>query len=184
MGLFTLFSRKSSNNNSMKSGEACGLNKQNTGYIKFDNLTFKLAVIEELAYEKKLIDVSWTKGDEYFIKYPDYASVEDEEAIKRLEEWQTEALKYFENFKIPSNLAVHIESVYLGEENGVYYDINPQYLDYDDYFENGKMFLIEDVSEEELSQFPNLKSFRFNMYDEPSIELKNKLEAHGYDVIL
>lgn len=66
----------------------------------------------------------------------------------------------------------------------MYYDINPQYLDYDDYFENGKMFLIEDVSEEELSQFPNLKSFRFNMYDEPSIELKNKLEAHGYDVIL
>ena len=38
------------------------------------------------------------------------------------------------------------------------------------------------VSEEEMRQFPNLKTFVFNMYDSPAPELVEKLRKHGYEV--
>ena len=91
-------------------------------------------------------------------------------------------LSRYEELKIPSSLAPQVKKVYLGDECSVYYNVNPQWQDYDDYFENGKMFMITDVSENEMKQFPNLKTFIFNMYDEPAPELVAKLKKHGYEV--
>lgn len=54
-------------------------------------------------------------------------------------------------------------------------------MDYDDYSENGKRFMITDVSEE-MKQFPNLKTFMFNTYNDPSPDLVAKLKKHGYKV--
>ena len=54
------------------------------GFIRFDNLTFKLAVIQELMYEQKLLSSIGEFGDQFFEKYPDYASVDESEEIKRL----------------------------------------------------------------------------------------------------
>ena len=156
--------------------------KQDDSFIKFDNLTFKLAVIEELMYEQKLINSTSEFGDRFFEKYPDYETVDEKEEIRRLKEWEKDILLFYENMKIPSEFAAHVKKVYVGEENKVYYNVNPQWLDYDEYFDNGKQFIIADVSEEEMRQFPNLKTFVFNMYDSPAPELVEKLRKHGYEV--
>ena len=41
--------------------------------------------------------------------------------------------------------------------------------------------MITDVSEE-MKQFPNLKTFMFNTYNDPSPDLVAKLKKHGYKV--
>lgn len=173
MGLFDFITGKKASKN---------INAETASYINFDNLTFKLAVIEELTYVQKLIQETSESGDQFFEKYPDYETVDEKEEIRRLEEWEKEMLTYYENVKIPSDLAAYVKKVYVGEENKVYYNVNPQWLDYDEYFDNGKQFMITDVSEEEMKQFPNLKTFMFQMYDAPAPELVDKLKKHGYEV--
>lgn len=175
MGLFDFLRGK-------KAGAETSDQGQEDSFIKFDNLTFKLAVIEELMYQQQLIKSTGESGDKFFEKYPDYVDTDEDEEIKRLEAWSKEMLAFYEDLKIPANLAKNVKKVYVGDENKVYYNINPQWLDFDDYFENGKMFMITDVSEEELRQFPNLKTFVFNMYDEPAEELVEKLNKHGCKV--
>lgn len=64
----------------------------------------------------------------------------------------------------------------------MYYQINPQWMDFDEYFEDGKDFDITDISERELRQFPNLTSITFNMYHAPSGELVEKLRSWGIEV--
>ena len=173
MGLFDFLRGKKASENTKALDDS---------FIRFDNLTFKLAVIEELMYEQKLIDSIGEFGDQFFEKYPDYESVDESEEIRRLEAWEKDILSRYEELKIPSSLAPQVKKVYLGDECSVYYNVNPQWQDYDDYFENGKMFMITDVSENEMKQFPNLKTFIFNMYDEPAPELVAKLKKHGYEV--
>lgn len=173
MGLFDFLRGKKAGSEAGTSGD---------GFIRFDNLTFKLAVIQELMYEQKLLSSIGEFGDQFFEKYPDYASVDESEEIKRLEAWSKDILSRYEELKLPAGMAPNVKKIYVGEENSVYYNVNPQWQDYDDYFENGKMFMITDVSEEEMKQFPNLKTFIFNMYDEPAPELVAKLKKHGYEV--
>lgn len=173
MGLFDFLRGKKAGSEAETSGD---------GFIRFDNLTFKLAVIQELMYEQKLLSSIGEFGDQFFEKYPDYASVDESEEIKRLEAWSKDILSRYEELKIPAGLAPNVKKIYVGEENSVYYNVNPQWQDYDDHFENGKMFMITDVSEEEMKQFPNLKTFIFNMYDAPSPELVAKLKKHGCEV--
>lgn len=74
--------------------------------------------------------------------------------------------------------------LYSGEELDIYYQINPQWLDFDDYFDDGKDFDITDISEREIRQFPNLKKITFNMYHAPSEELIQKIIGWGIEVNL
>lgn len=76
----------------------------------------------------------------------------------------------------------HVTKLYVGEELEVYYQINPQWMDFDEYFEDGKDFDITDISERELRQFPNLTSITFNMYHAPSEELVEKLKSWEIEV--
>ena len=70
----------------------------------------------------------------------------------------------------------------MGEELDVYYQINPQWGDFE-CFEDGDAFDIKDISQREIRQFPNLKEVLFfNMYHDPPEELIRKLEGWGYTV--
>lgn len=82
---------------------------------------------------------------------------------------------------IPSSMAKEITSLYSGDELDVYYNINPQWQDYDEYFEDGKMFDVTDISEAEIKQFPNLKSIVFNMYHDAPATLIGKLHGWGIE---
>lgn len=148
-------------------------------FLVFDNLPFKLAIIQKLMYDQGLLGTKYRGGDEYFERYDDAAEVSEEESIKRLKPYIERANQFFRALQIPCSLADQIKDLYVGEELDVYYQINPQWGDFDEYFEDGKDFDIVEISERELKQFPNLESITFNMYHEPPEELVKKLTGLG-----
>lgn len=151
--------------------------------LQFDNYPFKLAVIQELMYEQSLLGKPYRRGgDQYFEQYPDAAEASEEESIRRLEPYIQQANQFFQELKIPRSLAKYVTKLYVGEELEVYYQINPQWMDFDEYFEAGRDFDITDISEREIRQFPNLTSITFNMYHAPSGELVEKLKSWGMEV--
>lgn len=150
--------------------------------LQFDNYPFKLAVIQKLMYGQPLLGTPYRGGDQYFKEYPDFAEVSEEESVRRLEPYIQRANRFFQELKIPGSLAERIVELYVGEELDVYYQINPQWMDFDEYFEDGKDFDITDISEREIRQFPNLASITFNMYHAPSGELVEKLKNWGIEV--
>lgn len=150
--------------------------------LQFDNYPFKLAVIQKLMYGQSLLGTPYRGGDQYFEEYPDFAEVSEEESIRRLKPYIQRANHFFQELKVPSSLAERIVELYVGEELDVYYHINPQWLDFEDYFDNGADFDITAISERELKQFPNLKSIVFNMYHLPPDALISQLEESGIEV--
>lgn len=62
------------------------------------------------------------------------------------------------------------------------YHINPQWLDYDEYFEDGKGFVLTDISEEKIRQFSSLESITFNLYHNPNEQVVKKIESLGIKV--
>lgn len=151
-------------------------------FLVFDNFPFKLAVIEVLMYELKLLGEPYNAADEFFERYKaDYLTVSEEESLRRLEEYIERGTKFFTELKIPRSLAPKIRYLYVGEEINVYGNINPQWLDWEQY-EDGAIFDITDISEREIKQFPNLEGFTFNMYHDPPEELLRKLENWGIEI--
>lgn len=151
-------------------------------FLVFDNLPFKLTVIEVLMYRLKLLGEPYDAMDEFFERYKDdYLTVSDEEALRRLEENIERGAKYFTELKIPRALASKIHYLYTGEEMNVYGNINPQWLDWEQY-EDGAMFAVTDISEREIKQFPNLEGITFNMYLDPPEELLRKLEGWNIEI--
>ena len=156
--------------------------KPEEGYLTFDHAPFKLAVMQVLMYDQALLGDKYTGGDGYFERYADAAEVSEEESLKRLEPCIEAGMRFFRDFPVPRSLAERVTRLYLGEENEIYYQINPQWEDFDEYFEDGRAFDITDISEREIRQFPNLKAIVFNLYHEPPEELVRKLESWGIEV--
>lgn len=151
-------------------------------FLVFDNLPFKLTVIEPLMYVWKLLGEPYNGCAEYFEEYKaDFVTVSEEESLERLEPYIERGIKFFTELKIPRSLAPKIRYLYTGEEMSVYGNINPQWLDWEKY-EDGAMFTITDISEREIKQFPNLEGFTFNMYLDPPDELLRKLENWGIEI--
>lgn len=151
-------------------------------FLEFDNLPFKLMVAEVLMYQLKLLGEPYKGSDEYFEKYKaDYVTVSDEESLRRLQPFIERGTKFFTELKIPRSLAPKIHYLYTGEEMNVYGNINPQWLDFEEY-DDGAAFRITDISEREINQFPNLKGITFNMYLDPPNELLRKLESRGIEI--
>ena len=150
-------------------------------YLEFEHLPFKLAVIQVLMYEKKCILPEYQGGDLFFEQNPDFEDLPESQAIARLEQHIQEALACFQALKIPCSLAEEIRFLYSGDELDVYYHVNPQWLDYDEYFDDGRLFDITDISEAEIRQFPNLKAIQFNMVHDPPAALIRKLHQWGIE---
>ena len=161
-----------------------GAGMLNQKYLVFDNYPFKLAVVQQLMYEQELLENRYTGGDQYFERYTDAAEASDEESIRRLKPYIMQGTQFFRDLNIPLSLADEITELYVGAESNVYYQINPQWLDFDEYFEDGKDFDIMDISEREIRQFPKLASITFNMYHTPPEELVKKIKGWGIEVHL
>ncbi len=151
-------------------------------YLVFDHYPFKLAVIQQLMYEFDLLGDQYYGGDQYFETYGDVSNVSERISIHRLAPYIEQGNHFFESLNIPCSLADKVTELYVGEELDVYYHINPQWLDFEDYFDNGADFDITAISERELKQFPNLKSIVFNMYHLPPDALISQLEESGIEV--
>lgn len=151
-------------------------------YLIFDNYPFKLAVIQQLMYEADLLGSKYNGGDQYFEAYGDVSDVSERVSIDRLMPYIEQGNHFFESLNIPRALADKVTKLYVGEELDVYYHINPQWLDFEEYFDDGADFDILAISERELKQFPNLKSIVFNMYHTPPDALITQLEESGIEV--
>lgn len=169
MGIFDRFKKKTEAGNE---------------FLLFDNYPFKLAVIQQLMYEQEALGSKYNGGDRYFETYTDVAEASEEESINRLKPYIEQGNLFFSELNIPCSLANKITELYVGEELDAYYQINPQWIDFDEYFEDGKAFDITDISEREIRQFPKLKVITFNMYHEPPEELVNKIKSWGIEVNL
>lgn len=154
----------------------------NGPFLIFDNYPFKLAVIQQLMYESELLGNKYDGGDQYFETYGDVSNVSQRVSIDRLIPYIEQGNHFFESLNIPRSLADKVTELYVGEELDVYYHINPQWLDFEDYFDDGADFDIVAISDRELKQFPNLRSIVFNMYHTPPDELVDHLEELGIEV--
>lgn len=151
-------------------------------FLEFDNLPFKLMVIEVLMYEMELLGEPYNGGDEFLNKYKaDIDTISDEECIARIKPFIERGTRFFRELKIPRSLASKIRYLYTGEEMNVYYHMIPLWLDFEE-FDDGAAFAVTDISEREIRQFPNLEGITFNMSLDPPPELLRKLESWGIEV--
>lgn len=118
--------------------------KSTEDLLHFDNLNFKLAIVQTLMYDLKLLEPSF---DIY-----DFANqCKDEEIDTESYTIIEPALNYFRNLPIPKRFAPQVETIYMDGGNEVYMNIIPQWDGEDGCFD------LNEITLSELEQFPNLK---------------------------
>lgn len=112
--------------------------------LHFDNLNFKLAIIQVLMYDLKLLNPAFDIYD-----FADHYKEEDidTESYTIIEP----AMNFFKNLQIPKRLAPYVETIYMDGGNDVYMNIIPQWDGEDESFD------LNEITLTELQQFPNLK---------------------------
>ena len=118
--------------------------KSTEDLLHFDNLNFKLAIVQTLMYDLKLLEPSFDIYD--FAKQHKDEEI-DTESYTIIEP----ALNYFRNLPIPKKFASQVETIYMDGGNEVYMNIIPQWDGEDDCFD------LNEITLSELEQFPNLK---------------------------
>ena len=111
--------------------------------LMFDNFNFKLAVIQELMYEQEVLKPCFDIYDYFKFK----KSKANTESLKNVKP----AVDFFKNLKIPLSLAEKVEKITMDGGNEIYMNICPAWDGEDDRFD------LDEVTAEELKQFPNLK---------------------------
>ena len=124
--------------------ESYKLKETDEELLYFDNIAFKLAIIQVLMYDLLVLKP-------YFDIY-DFAEEFSEEEIdtESLEIIQP-ALDYMINLPIPKKYAEQVQEIYMDGGNEIYLNLIPQWDGEDDCFD------LNEVSLKELRQFPNLK---------------------------
>lgn len=120
-----------------------GINDEET-VLHFDNLNFKLAVIEVLMYEMELLKPAFNIFDFAHEYTEEEIDTESTEIIQP-------ALAFFNALQIPASFAPYVESIYMDGGNEIYMNIIPQWDGEDGCFD------LNEVTLEELKQFPKLK---------------------------
>ncbi len=129
--------------------------------LAFDSFNFKLAILQVLIYDLELLEP-------YFDIYEfaeQYAGKEiDTESDKPIRP----IVNYFKKLPIPKSLAAKVEEVYMDGGNDVYMNIVPQWDGEDGLFD------VDDVTERDIAQFPNLKKVTLmsSDYDKVSMAFK------------
>lgn len=151
-------------------------------YLRFDHFQFKLAVIQVLMYELKLMGEPYQGGEAFVDAHSfDYEDATDEE-LEALKEHRRSARAYFEALEIPSELALKVEDMCLDPSNEIYYEIDPMHGDFDERDWEGRPYYVSDISDRELLPFKNLKGIVFNGFNDGGEELVRKLRSRGIDV--
>lgn len=133
--------------------------------IEFTNFNFKLAIIEELMYNKELLT---PKFDVY-----EFAELYSKREIDTYEDGYEpipEIVEYFTALEIDKKFADQVTEIYQDGGNEIYMQVTPQWDGEDD------MFNIQ--SFEDVKYFPNLKKMTLFCTDEKIFE---ELKAKGID---
>jgi len=134
--------------------------------IKFKDLNFKLAVIQELMYNQGLLEPEFDVY-EFVEGYTKRKIDIDEEGYDPI----PEVLQYFEDFEIPVSLAKNIEGLSMDGGNEIYLQVCPFWDGEDDVF---NIKLADDAE-----NFPNLKNVIL-FYDEDN-SILDKFKSRGIE---
>ena len=130
--------------------------------LHFDTLNFKLAIIQVLMYDLHLLK---SEFDIY-----DFADHYEGEKIDMDSDIIIEpAMNFFKEMEIPKNFAPYVEMLYMDGGNDVYMNIIPQWDGEDESFD------LNEITLEELQQFPNLK--KANLMSSDFDKVKEVFEA-------
>lgn len=147
------------------------LQKAQGEILYFKNFNFKLAVIEELMYTKKILKPEFDVYDfaNDYVKREIDVDSEGYEIIP-------EVKKYFQNMEISKELAIEIETLDLDGGNTIYGQLCPFWDGEDD------LFTIKSIDEEELKQFINLKKITSILLDKNN-KIKKLLKKYNIEII-
>ena len=117
--------------------------KSTEDMLYFDNLNFKLAIIQVLMYDLKLLNPEFDIYD-FADRYKEEIDTDSDTVIEPV-------MKFFKNLQVPKRLAPYVEIIYMDGGNDVYMNIIPQWDGEDGSFD------LNEITLTELQQFPNLK---------------------------
>ena len=114
------------------------------GILHFDNLNFKLAIIQVLMYDLQLLKPEFDIYD-----FADQYKGEkiDTDSCTIIEP----AMNFFKEMEIPKKFAPYVEMIYMDGGNDLYMNIIPQWDGENESFD------LNEITLAELQQFPNLK---------------------------
>ena len=112
--------------------------------LHFDNINFKLAIIQVLMYDLEVLKPIFNIFD--FAEEASELNI-DTESMEIIQP----ALEYMMNLPIPKKYAEQVQEIYMDGGNEIYMNLIPQWDGEDDSFDLNEMSL------KELQQFPNLK---------------------------
>ncbi|MBN0919146.1 DUF6892 domain-containing protein [[Mycoplasma] gypis] len=137
------------------------INKNTENILHFENLNFKLAVIQVLMYELKVLEP-------YFDIYDFANQYTGKEIDTESEKIIRPALNFFKKLPIPKELASEVKEIYMDGGNEIYANIIPLWDGESDVFD------VNDLNISELQQFPNLKKITLmtNNYENIKEKLK------------
>ncbi len=122
------------------------LSKATDTDLKFKNLNFKLAIIQELMYVQEILKPKFDVY-EFCKEYTRKEIIPDD----YFDEMIPEVKKWFKDLPIPASMADKITELYFDGGNEIYAQLIPQWDGEDNIYD------IKSLNEEELTQFPNLK---------------------------
>ena len=124
--------------------ESYKLKETDEELLHFDNINFKLTIIQVLMYDLRVLKP-------YFDIYDfadEFSELEiDTESMEIIQP----ALEYMMDLPIPKKYAEQVQEIYMDGGNEIYLNLIPQWDGEDDSFD------LNEVSLKELQQFPNLK---------------------------
>ncbi|MFS9077392.1 DUF6892 domain-containing protein [Streptococcus infantis] len=112
--------------------------------LYFENIAFKLAIIQVLMYDLEVLKPVFNIFD--FAEESSELNI-DTESMEIIQP----ALEYMMNLPIPKKYAEQVQEIYMDGGNEIYLNLIPQWDGEDDSFD------LNEVSLKELRQFPNLK---------------------------
>lgn len=124
--------------------ESYKLKETDEELLRFDNINFKLTIIQVLMYDLLVLKP-------YFDIYDFVEEFSEEEIDTESMEIIQPALEYMMNLPIPKKYAEQVQEIYMDGGNEIYLNLIPQWDGEDDSFD------LNEVSLKELQQFPNLK---------------------------
>ena len=124
--------------------ESYKLKETDEEQLYFENITFKLAIIQVLMYDLEVLKPVFNIFDVAEESSELNIDTESMEIIQP-------ALDYMINLPIPKKYAEQVQEIYMDGGNEIYLNLIPQWDGEDDGFD------LNEVSLKELQQFPNLK---------------------------
>ena len=124
--------------------ESYKLKETDEKVLRFDNINFKLTIIQVLMYDLEVLKPVFNIFD--FAEESSELNI-DTESMEIIQP----ALEYMMNLPIPKKYAEQVQEIYMDGGNEIYLNLIPQWDGEDDSFD------LNEVSLKELRQFPNLK---------------------------